>query len=72
MVIAKVDCTENQSTCGKYGVRGYPTLKLIREGEDLGEHQGARSVDAMKAFLESNLKAEKDSEAADDVEKDEL
>ena len=73
MVIAKIDCTENRDACGKSGVRGYPTLKLFREGKELGEHQGARSVDAMKAYVESNFVDEKEMEKeADEEVKDEL
>ena len=70
-MIAKVDCTENREVCGKYGVRGYPTLKLIRNGKDLGEHNGARSVDAMKAFVEENL-AGGQEEKKEDEQKIEL
>ena len=32
--LVKVDCTEGgKDTCGKFGVSGYPTLKIFRGGE---------------------------------------
>ena len=32
--LVKVDCTESgKDTCGKFGVSGYPTLKIFRGGE---------------------------------------
>ncbi len=31
--VAKVDCTENSSTAHRFGIRGYPTLKMIADGK---------------------------------------
>lgn len=62
VVIAKVDCTENSSTCKDSDVNGYPTLKIFRAGKELAEHEGARSVEAMKEFVEKYAKDEKEME----------
>ncbi|XP_055330013.1 protein disulfide-isomerase A3-like [Paramacrobiotus metropolitanus] len=45
--IAKVDCTANTETCQKYGVSGYPTLKIFRNGEFSKEYSGPREADGI-------------------------
>ena len=72
MVIAKVDCTENKEGCKKYQVSGYPTLKLFRQGKELGEHMGARSVEALREFVDENFIDEKELLENIDLKKEEL
>jgi protein disulfide-isomerase A6 len=51
VLIADVDCTEdgNKDLCGKYGVRGYPTIKLFNEGDTEGEpYEGGRDLPSLK------------------------
>jgi len=39
----KVDCTEaGKDTCSKFGVSGYPTLKIFRNGVVSKEYNGPR------------------------------
>ena len=45
--IAKIDCTTNKISCNEQGIRGYPTLLLFKEGEQLKKYQGGRTADAM-------------------------
>uniref|UniRef100_UPI00398E96A9 protein disulfide-isomerase A3-like n=1 Tax=Pristiophorus japonicus TaxID=55135 RepID=UPI00398E96A9 len=49
--LAKVDCTVNTNTCTKYGVSGYPTLKLFRDGEESGSYDGPRTADGIVSQL---------------------
>jgi len=51
-VIAKVDCTEHKAACTRFGVRGYPTLKLIANGQ-IYDYKGARKLDALTDYLKS-------------------
>lgn len=46
--LAKIDCTEETDLCGKYGVEGYPTLKVFRglETDDITAYKGQRKADA--------------------------
>ncbi|XP_030045501.1 protein disulfide-isomerase A3 [Microcaecilia unicolor] len=49
--LAKVDCTANSNTCNKYGVSGYPTLKIFRDGEESGAYDGPRTADGIVSHL---------------------
>uniref|UniRef100_A0A8C7XC83 Protein disulfide-isomerase n=1 Tax=Oryzias sinensis TaxID=183150 RepID=A0A8C7XC83_9TELE len=49
--LIKVDCTANSNICSKYGVSGYPTLKIFRDGEESGPYDGARTADGIVSFL---------------------
>ena len=42
--LAKVDCPANSDLCSKFGVTGYPTLKIFRGGEFSEEYSGPRSA----------------------------
>ena len=44
LTIFKVDCTSSNTVCSKYGVSGYPTLKIFRDGEDAGGYDGPRTA----------------------------
>ncbi|KAK1876112.1 Protein disulfide-isomerase A3 [Dissostichus eleginoides] len=50
--LAKVDCTANLEVCGRFGVSGYPTLKIFRNGRDSGPYDGPRSTeDELQTFI---------------------
>uniref|UniRef100_A0A8C7IX25 Protein disulfide-isomerase n=1 Tax=Oncorhynchus kisutch TaxID=8019 RepID=A0A8C7IX25_ONCKI len=49
--LAKVDCTASPDTCGRFGVTGYPTLKIFRNGEDSSSYDGPRSADGIVHYM---------------------
>ena len=54
VVIGDVDCTVHQPLCSKYGVRGYPTLKYWKDGNE-GAYQSGRDYDALKKLVDETL-----------------
>ena len=55
---AKVDCTANERLCGRFGVRGYPTVKYFKAGPKTrgsqgSDYNGGRTLDAFAAFATS-------------------
>jgi len=54
--IVKVDCTSEQGLCSRYGVKGYPTLKLFKNKKD-SDYNGGRDAKSMVAFATSNIKS---------------
>lgn len=57
--IAQVDCTApgGQGLCGKFGVQGYPTIKVFKKGDNKkGEdYNGARDYAGIKKYIDANL-----------------
>uniref|UniRef100_A0A673IX05 Protein disulfide-isomerase A3 n=1 Tax=Sinocyclocheilus rhinocerous TaxID=307959 RepID=A0A673IX05_9TELE len=49
--LAKVDCTVNSETCERFGVNGYPTLKIFRNGEEAGSYDGPRTADGIVSYM---------------------
>ncbi|KAJ3021947.1 protein disulfide-isomerase precursor [Thoreauomyces humboldtii] len=63
VILGKVDCTEQTEICEKYGVQGYPTLKVFREGEH-SEFKGQRKADSIVSYMKKqNLPAVSDLSA---------
>ena len=53
--VCKIDIDANQATPPKYGIRGIPTLMLIKNGEVEATKVGALSKSQLQAFLDSNI-----------------
>lgn len=56
LIVAKleVDAGENMKLAGRFQVRGFPTIMLIRDGEELDRFAGAKPLAAIEAFLDKN------------------
>ncbi|KAG8440591.1 hypothetical protein GDO86_006368 [Hymenochirus boettgeri] len=68
--LAKVDCTANSNTCNKYGVSGYPTLKIFRDGEESGSYDGPRTADGIVSTMKKQAgPASVDLRSVEDFEK---
>jgi len=57
--VYQVDCTQQAGLCGKFGVQGYPTIKVFnfkKGGSKSGEdYNGAREYSSIKAYIEKNM-----------------
>ncbi|XP_066299646.1 uncharacterized protein [Branchiostoma lanceolatum] len=49
--LAAVDCTKYGALAKTYQVRGYPTIKYFRGGEEIQKYQGARDADSIVQFM---------------------
>lgn len=50
--LAQIDCTEEQDLCQTQGIRGYPTLKVFRDGEDNPtDYEGPRSSEGIVSYM---------------------
>merc|ERR1712111_181106 len=52
--IAKLDCTQAQSVCQENEVKGYPTLSYFRNGRKVENYKGARNMDDLADFVNTN------------------
>lgn len=50
IILADVDATVEKDLASKYGVRGYPTLKLFKKGQAT-EYKGGRTEDTIVKYL---------------------
>jgi len=53
--VGKLNVDENQSSAGRYNIRGIPTLLLFKNGEIEEQYIGVTSKDAIAKMLERHL-----------------
>lgn len=56
VTLAKVDCTEGgKSSCEKFSVSGYPTLKIFRKGELSQDYNGPRESNGIVKYMRAQV-----------------
>ena len=53
--VVKMNVDKNQSTPAKYGVRGIPTLLIIKNGDVVATQVGAVGKSDLNAFVEEHI-----------------
>ncbi len=53
--VAHIDCTEHKEKCNEFDVKGYPTLKLLKDGKVV-DYDGPRETADLLEFLKSDHK----------------
>jgi len=57
--VFQVDCTTGgKGLCSKYGVQGYPTIKIFKfkdGGKGASDYNGARDYNGIKKYIEANM-----------------
>ncbi|ELR22795.1 protein disulfideisomerase domain containing protein [Acanthamoeba castellanii str. Neff] len=64
--VGKVDCTTNNPVCSRFAVRGYPTIKLLQNGQPK-DYSGARTVEAFLTFYRNAKTATTTPEKKDEL-----
>lgn len=52
--LGSVDCTIHRDLCSRFGVQGFPTLKIFRQGGDISkpsEYQGGRTASEIVKYM---------------------
>ena len=55
ILIAKMDVDANQAVPAKFGIRGIPTLILIKNGVGAAQKVGAMTKGQLTSFIDSNI-----------------
>ncbi|KAK7092122.1 thioredoxin domain-containing protein 5 homolog [Littorina saxatilis] len=55
VTIARVDCTQQQTTCNGQSIRGYPTLVVFQNGVRLDDYKGQRTLEGLQEYVDGFL-----------------
>ena len=48
------DCDKNEKLCDKYKIDGYPTIKMLKDGQII-EYDAKPTIENLTKFVESTL-----------------
>ncbi|OUM64207.1 hypothetical protein PIROE2DRAFT_51355 [Piromyces sp. E2] len=68
ILLAEVDCTVESDICNEVGVRGYPTLKVYRNGK-ASDYKGQRTADSIVSYMKKQNLPDVTAIKAEDFEK---
>jgi len=71
VTLVKVDCTEGgKDSCNRFEVKGYPTLKIFKNGELSSDYNGPREAAGIVKFMKSQVgPASKELKSVADADK---
>eukprot|EP00759_Apiculatamorpha_spiralis_P035280 PhF_6_TR36156/c1_g1_i2/m.52581/K09580/PDIA1, P4HB; protein disulfide-isomerase A1 len=69
VTLVKVDATVESELAGGYGIRGYPTIKVFRDGQ-VTDYEGGRTADAIVQFARKRLSPPVEELKAEDAIKE--
>lgn len=49
--LAQIDCTVEEDLCRQFGIRGYPTLKVLRGPENSEDYEGPREAQGIEEYM---------------------
>ncbi len=55
VVLAKIDADENMKIAGHYRVRGFPTVILFIDGEEVDRFHSAKPMHVVREFIDRNI-----------------
>ncbi|CAF0794506.1 unnamed protein product [Brachionus calyciflorus] len=70
VALVKVDCTVESKVCGRFGVNGYPTLKIFKNGQVSADYNGPRDADGIVKYMRTKAgPTSKELNSVEDAEK---
>ena len=55
VVLAKIDAHENTKLAGHHKLRGFPTIIMFINGEEVGRFGGAKPAPEVRKFIDSHM-----------------
>lgn len=56
VLLAKIDADENMKLAGHYKLRGFPTIIMFINGEEVARFGGAKPAPEIRAFIDQQMK----------------